>query len=464
MVNDNQRRNCIIILLVVSALAAPWLLYYDNNTIQLSSITLRNSNSNSNNNIGADKSGDHDRRFLSTIDPKTVAPRLPQSLEDGPIEQLSPTSFEVTYGANIREVQVGSMCRCKKAALPVPGSMSETPYDTQIVQPPSLATGPAKHFAMHALDKCDCVAGVFGSADMSDDRYIMSFRSIEEPKHPTNYDWDHLPDFGVEESLPLFLGVLSYESPLSIQNTFRNWFKNNFFQKITAHGVFVQFNHRSTKDDEVMQEFQETLIQNQQPPITLMGSPEENLHPGLSIAKFCRAAEAHPASDPTGENLMMFLEKDWVLCEDCYNLKRLPELIRSAKTLLQSGVSYIRLAPRLTGKKNKNIHSWKCVSQGISYDCTIAHHARWTNQPFVVNCRWFLRTFEPAAIFAENDGSMYGSRPGMQEHKYSDWEQLFQDGRVAWKDKQWVMAALAEPDPGVDPKLFFHKEVDGPEN
>mmetsp|Transcript_41027 Transcript_41027/g.73977 ORF Transcript_41027/g.73977 Transcript_41027/m.73977 type:complete len:385 (+) Transcript_41027:32-1186(+) len=83
MVHDNQRRNSIITSLVATVLAASLLLFLfaSNNTSQLSSFTtLRNNN----NSIEAEaEPNNHYRRQLQQDlrDPRTVAPRLPQSLQ-----------------------------------------------------------------------------------------------------------------------------------------------------------------------------------------------------------------------------------------------------------------------------------------------------------------------------------------------------------------------------------------------
>ena len=74
----------------------------------------------------------------------------------------------------------------------------------------------------------------------------------------------------------------------------------------------MQLNHRSEKDDQVIAKHQPVATQ-QGTPLTVTGSAEENLNPGLAISNMCRMAEQHPDGHPNGENVLMFLEKDWQL-------------------------------------------------------------------------------------------------------------------------------------------------------
>mmetsp|Transcript_14489 Transcript_14489/g.31427 ORF Transcript_14489/g.31427 Transcript_14489/m.31427 type:complete len:391 (-) Transcript_14489:207-1379(-) len=338
-----------------------------------------------------------------------------------------------------REVHVGTMCRCKTGALPIPAPMAEDAEDTSIVQEPSLATGKSpKRFLMHGPEDGGCTCHEdHPEGPTSTDKYLQKMkRRCPNPIHDPNYDWNAMPDLAVEQSLPLFVGVLSYESPLSLQSTLRNWRDNDFFQKVNARGAFVQLNHKSEMDDTVMEEFEESF--------SVMGSPEENLHPGLVISKMCRAAEIHPNSHPNGENLLMFLEKDWHIGATDTDL---PALFHGVNSLMQRGVPYVRLSQQV----NKLTSDWQCPSEGVGFTCTTAHNHRWTNLPSVISCKWFLRYLEPYALL--KDPIMHGCRTGMQEGEYCDWEEAMQDGRIAWANSQWVIANL-------DYKLFEHVEVD----
>jgi len=299
-----------------------------------------------------------------------------------------------------RDVHVKSMCRCPGKSLLMPGKTSQIGSDTGIVQPPSKATGlyHAKHFVLHGFDDgegCSCYED-HRLADHTSDMFLSGLhRKCPEEKmqHESNYGWDEMPDLGVEERLPLFVGVLSYKSPLSLNGTLNDWLDHDLFNKIGAEDVFVQLNKRSEMDDRVLDSFQERLSRQNQPPVKVMGSPEENLHPGLAISKFCRAAEAHPNSHPNGENLLAFLEKDWNLHDgpQALQLARLPWIFQSINSLAQRGVHYMRLGPPVNGVNEEVSKMWKCPSEGVGWTCTTAHQHRWTNTPFVVDCSWFLR-------------------------------------------------------------------------
>eukprot|EP00579_Thalassiosira_antarctica_P004672 CAMPEP_0201897404 /NCGR_PEP_ID=MMETSP0902-20130614/46484_1 /ASSEMBLY_ACC=CAM_ASM_000551 /TAXON_ID=420261 /ORGANISM="Thalassiosira antarctica, Strain CCMP982" /LENGTH=448 /DNA_ID=CAMNT_0048430261 /DNA_START=33 /DNA_END=1379 /DNA_ORIENTATION=- len=425
---------------------ASLLFFTSNNGSQLSSFSLR-----SKNNIEAGVAPSDHRRGLQSLtgftDPRSItqktAPiRLPQE------------------EASTRYVHVGSMCRCASGLLPVPGPIMAAGHDTQIVQPPSIATGryDAKHFVLHGSEGgCSCIenSGRNQGAETTTDMFLKKLkRKCPNPQYPTKYDWDDMPDLGVEESLPIFVGVLSYESPLSLNGTLHNWLDHDLFRRIHAQDVFVQLNHRSQLDDEIMQEFQESQrLREQQSPITVLGSPEDNLHPGLALSNMCRRAEAHPNSHPNGENLLMFLEKDWNLYNGANDVPRnIEALFRGINALAQRGVPYIRLKQRSGEVKEEKM--WKCSSQGFPFECTHAHQHRWTNQPMVISCKWFLRYLEPFALL--DDPIMYGCREGFQENRYCDWEEAAQDGRIAWSNSQWVSANLVYP----QHRLFVHKEVD----
>ena len=60
---------------------------------------------------------------------------------------------------------------------------------------------------------------------------------------------------------------------------------------------------------------------------------EDNLNPGVAIAKCCRAAEAHPNSHPTGQNLLLFLEKDWNIISGDYQEKHIEQLFYFVTTV-----------------------------------------------------------------------------------------------------------------------------------
>ena len=67
-----------------------------------------------------------------------------------------------------------------------------------------------------------------------------------------------------------------------------------------------------------------------------MGSLENNLHPGLAIARFCRAADQ---SNPNGENLLLYIEKIWVSGNRFQ--EEAPSTFRSINALMQRGVPVV---------------------------------------------------------------------------------------------------------------------------
>ena len=383
-----------------------------------------------------------------------------------------------------RDVHVGSMCRCGSQSLPMPGGMSGPGLDTGVVQPPSLATGTrhAKRFVHHLPGegdpRCACLED-HPFAEPTADIFLKDLHRRCPEKDlparelaPARMDYNEMPDLAVEESLPLFIGVLSYKSPLSLNGTLHNWLHSDLFRRSNAQDVFVQLNKRSSMDDDILARFQETMASSNhrgarpQPPMTAMGTPDENLHPGLAISKMCRAAEAHPSSHPEGENLLLFLEKDWNLFKveehKHAHTANLEAIFRSINALSQRGVPFVRLmriTRQITAENGAVV--WNCPSEGMPWTCTTSHHHRWTNTPLVVSCKWFLRYMEPYALL--DDPIMYGCRPGFQEAQYCDWEEALQDGRVPWSESNWVVAHLEPMNPkkqGRTPRLFYHKEVD----
>ena len=344
-----------------------------------------------------------------------------------------------------REVIVSSMCRCSSGNLPVPSSSrasnsSQIVQDTGILQEKSLATGDmAKHFLLQKSE-CDCRTG---EGEKTNDVYLQNIEKqyCGETPLDSKMDWDAMPDFGVEQQLPLFLGVLSYKSPRSLDASLANWEKHDL-ASLGFSGAFLQLNARSDHDDAVISaHHNKSAIR-----FHITGSPDENIHPGLAIARFCRAAEQSPNGHPNGENLLLFLEKDWHMTVPS---ELLQGVLDSVNALVQRGVPYVRLSQKVSMSA---VGSWQCDAQGMTWDCTTAHQHRYTNLPSVLRCDWFLRYLEPFALI--EDSIMFGCRRGFRMKKYFDWEEAMQDGRIAWTNSQWVVASYKHGD------LFTHVEVD----
>jgi len=402
--------------------------------------------------------------------------------------------------ANIAHVT--SMCRCPSGQAPFPfyrdiagnaghgGLKFDGPgYDTGLIQPRSLATGPPRAFVHHHLSACTCAKDE-NIAGHTQDQFLKNisphnFRSRCPHLDPDVMDrWKQMPDWGVQD-LPIFVGIQSFETPLSLDASLSNSLEHNFFARIKAKGVFVQLNHRSDMDDEVVAKHQ--LVATQQgTPLTVTGSAEENLNPGLAISKMCRMAEQHPDGHPNGENVLMFLEKDWQLRvwhlveEELgihgrhYNPSRegqdfymqgqseknkytysLEDFFQSAVALLQRGVDIVRLKNRFRGPDGAA--AWPCQAQGMRWTCITSHQMRWANQPVMFRCDWFLRYLEPFAIQSLTDPILTGCRRGFPETGYCDWEEAMQDGRIAWTNSNWVIASKSADVP-LD---WSHREVDG---
>ena len=355
-----------------------------------------------------------------------------QHLQTQPVESIT------------RDVTVGSMCRCSSGNMPLKFNHSATTIETRIVQEPSKATGDVKKQFSMRKSSCKCIQG---QGEITNDKYLKDMEKSsgskrdEYCKNPfaSEMTWDTMPDLGVQENLPIFLGVLSYKSPLSLNASLENWRSSQLTSDIPFVNTFLQLNKRTPADDAIIAKHEDYFN------MTVTGSPSENLHPGRTIAKFCRAAEKMPHSHPNGENLLLFLEKDWHLKNDIQDLKA---IFQSINSLMQRGVPYIRL----TESKSYSNLTWQCDAEGIKWTCQTAHQHRYSNLPSVIRCDWFLRYLEPFALV--KDSIMYGCHHGFQSRRYIDWEEALQDGRVAWTNSQWVLASSTMGD------MFEHVEID----
>jgi hypothetical protein len=359
------------------------------------------------------------------------------------------TAATTVTSSKTRNVTVGTMCRCDTGYRPVVFDPSPNVTLVMVVQDGSIATGAAKKRFFTRHSKCECREN---EGEPTLDYYLMNvttqFECVDQVSNST-MTWDSMPELSVEERLPLFLGVLSYKSPRSLNAALTNWNQVGLPSHVT--GAYVQLNARSDYDDRVIA--QHDLNFN----FTVMGGPHENLHPGLAVARFCRAAEESPDGHPNGENLLLFLEKDWQFSPYGQRQLQQRQLLASANILAQRGVPYLRLGTRVSDPT----HSWKCDAGGVQWECMTAHQQRFTNHPSIVRCDWFLRYMEPYALV--QDPIMTSCNEERKRLNYIDWEEALQDGRVAWTNSQWVVANnLMECGPNNSGHcyLFDHVEVD----
>ena len=320
------------------------------------------------------------------------APRLKRGCDDQQQGSAEPSSAEM-------KIIVQPMCRCNSGSMPVTSLTDSVPgvLATGISQEQSVSLGGVKRlFFLRNNTRCHCRPGL---GAVTQDMYLSRVEASYCSPAPADSTmrWSSLPDFGVQQKLPLFLGVLSYKSPKSLHAAFSNW-QQQGLHSVGLAGTFVQLNARSAEDETVLTNFNTSFN------ITISGNSSENLHPGLAISRFCRAAEQAPTGHPGGENLLLFLEKDWQLrLREHRESENLESIFHSVNTLVQRGVPYVRLTEKLP-----KVESWQCDAEGSSWDCTVAHQQRYTNLPSVIRCDWFLRYLEPFALI--HDSIMFGCR------------------------------------------------------
>jgi hypothetical protein len=322
--------------------------------------------------------------------------------------------------------------------------VSSIEEDTHVVQQRSLATGVLdKQFVMRKA-QCDCRQGKgVPSGDQYFQKMLGRYNSPRcDGKFHSNMSWDFLPDFGVEQKLPIFLGVLSFSSPKSLNASLHNWESHNLAKRVNFAQTYLQLNNRSESDDAVVKNHATTF-----PFSHVSGNSSENIHPGLAISRFCRQAEQSPQSHPNGENVLLFLEKDWHLTPPYGSGDALERRFTSANSLMQQGVPYVRLTRKVVSSR----FEWTCHAEGVKWDCTTANQQRYTNLPSLIRCDWFLRYLEPFALM--QDSIMYSCYERLRSRKYFDWEEAFQDGRIEWTNSQWVVANCQDD-------MFHHHEVD----
>jgi len=349
----------------------------------------------------------------------------------------------------IRDVIVETQCRCGPNRCFIKGDTTSD-VTASIIQPASLATGPTKKIYKSAR-ACTCVngtcnTGVGGLLRRMEHRYMHAIAIHNETRDGT--PWTEIPDFGYERDLPVFVGALSFMSPRSLEAGLQNW-KDTFFSPRVApqfKGFFLHLNNRSSADDAVAETFVKDIADRGVPVKVSGGSSNENV--GKVIASQCRLAEKSPHSHPRGENVMLWLEKDWHWNVAMYGLNVLNDRINSAREILQRGV--VKLNMRPVGAPSPTL-SWPCRGQNVTWTCAPGFLMHNMNSPMFIRCDWFLRYYEPYALFDEPVMLAHG-RTG-KKRKYFDWEEAGQDGRIEWVNSNWILGASQEKG------LFKHVEV-----
>lgn len=259
--------------------------------------------------------------------------------------------------------------------------------------------------------------------------------------------WHHLPDFGYDSQVPFFVGALSYKTPKSLKAGLNNWNSTIFAWSMRSKfkGFFVHLNDRSREDDMVVAPFA-THFNRTGLPTIMTGRPGLNWNVGKVIAHQCRLAEESEASHPNGENVMLWLEKDWQV-NASYGPDFWNELVMSANEVLQRGVVKLNMRP-----DGSPPFTWPCRGENYTWTCAPGWTHHNMNSPMFIRCDWFLRYYEAFALFDQSVMNAWG-RTG-KNRTYYDWEEAQQDGRVEWINSHWILGASQHGD------LFSHVEID----
>ena len=345
-----------------------------------------------------------------------------------------------------QEVVVETQCRCNPNRC-FSKVETQAAIATNITQPASLATGPPKSFSK-AVRPCSCGDGQcnvgIGTPAFLEVETRYSKSVAHEARSAT--PWAEIPDFGNERDLPVFVGALSFMSPLSLGAGLQNW-KETFFSPQVASqfkGFYLHLNNRSRADDAVVEPFARHLRDMGLPIAITGGVSNDNV--GKVIADQCRLAEQSEHSHPRGENVLLWLEKDWHWNVGGHGLDVLNDKIDSAREVLQRGV--VKLNMRPAGRPDI---TWPCQGQNVTWRCSPGFVFHNMNSPMQIRCDWHLRYFEPYALFNEAVMMAHG-RTG-KKRKYFDWEEAMADGRVEWVNSNWILGASQEGD------LFRHVEL-----
>lgn len=345
-----------------------------------------------------------------------------------------------------RTVIVENMCRCGPHRCPIKGTSLHT-HPAGVTQAASLATGAPRTFYVNVRE-CVCADGpcnvfVDGILRGVEERYAFAVASPARRKA-----WHNIPDFGREQHVPVFVGALSFKTPQSLDAGLHNWNRTFFAPSVISQfqGAFIHLNGRSQRDDAVVAPFAAHWTQ-QGLPVHVTGSGDVNDNVGKVIADQCRLAEQSSASHPNGENIMLWLEKDWHWNLDEHGLNIINNIINSSRELLQHGVVKLNLRPPpLTPTLG-----WPCAGQEVLWRCAPGFLFHNMNSPMLLRCDWFLRYFEPDALY-NNDAILAYGRTG-HKRAYFDWEEAGQDGRIEWVNSHWILGA------SVVDGLFSHVEV-----
>lgn len=112
--------------------------------------------------------------------------------------------------------------------------------------------------------------------------------------------WTEMPEFSVEQDLPVFVGTLSYHSPKSLAGSLANWIGTLFHDSVKGEfkDLFVHFNDRVPSDDDDAVASALRSIRAKGVSVHIFGEPKKNWNVGRVIAEQCRAAEKSEHSHP----------------------------------------------------------------------------------------------------------------------------------------------------------------------
>jgi len=110
----------------------------------------------------------------------------------------------------------------------------------------------------------------------------------------------------------IFIGILSWRSPLTLKNSLSSYQKNGLFE--CADEILIFFNEISGKDEKIAKRYK----------LNYIGAAQN-----IGIGKALKALVTHSQCD-----YFLFLEEDWVLIE---NPETTQKRIKTAINLLEEG-------------------------------------------------------------------------------------------------------------------------------